>query len=157
MSIETIRKKAIDKVQLFLDMNNGDNKLQKKLGWGYYVVYRYLHPEEYFEEIVTFDDMVEAEAYLQSEINRIEEASASDLFLWEYDEHDDDEIEDLKQHMRPKEWDLPIRRGSCEKWGITLGLADAWTFVHTMPTEMALELFAQFFGCRTIPGYFEEH
>ena len=157
MDIEEIRQKAIDKVQLFLDMNNGDNDLQKKLGWGFYIVYRYLHPEEYFEEIVTVDDKAEAEAYLQSEIKRIGDKSASDTHVWEQFDLDDEELKVLKEHYQLKDWDLPIRRGVCEKGGITLGLADAWTFVHTMPTEMALELFAQFFGCRTIPGYYEEH
>ena len=159
MNIEEIKNKAIQKVQLFLDLNNGDNQLQKDLGWGFYIVYRYLHTEEYFEEIVTFDNSDEAEAYLQSEIDRMRKGHDQDSFLWEDDENDEDEIEDMKRdpYFQLKEWDLPIRREGFEKCGITMGLASAWDFVHTMPVEMALELFSQFFASQIIPGYFEEH
>ena len=153
MKTKDIRKKVIDKIQLFLDLNNGKNKLQKQLGWGPYVYYRYLHSEEYFEEMATFDNKEDAETFLQSEIKQIMNSSANDTYPWEENEVSEDAME----YFRLKEWDLPIRRYSCEKWSITLGLADAHTFVRTMPVEMALDLFEQFFYSRVIPGYYEEH
>ena len=111
MKIKEIKKKVIDKIQLFLDLNNGKNKLQKQLGWGPYVYYRYLHSEEYCEEMATFDNKEDAETFLHS----------------------------------------------CEKFSITFVLADAHTFVRSIPVEMALDLFEQFFYSRVIPGYYEEH
>ena len=157
MEIETVRQKANEKVQLFLDLNNRDNKLQQELGWGAYIVYRYLHTEEYFEEIVTFDDQEEAEAYLQSETRRIADESSSDAYPWEGEDLTDEDAESIKKHYQLKDWDLPIRRGACAQWGITFGLADAGEFIQAMPVDMALDLLVEFFYSALIPGYYEEH
>lgn len=159
MNIEEIKKKAIDKVQLFLDLNNGRSQLQKDLGWGGYIVYRFLHTEEYFEEIVTFNNKEEAEVYLQSEIDRMRKDHEQDTYLWEDDCYDEDEIEDMKQdpYLQLKEWDLPIRRESFEKWSMTMGFAYARDFVKAMPVELARDLLTQLFCSQIIPGFYEEH
>ena len=52
--LEEIKSLAVEKVQLFLDLSSYEHPHQQKLRWGPYIVYTYLHSEEYMEEIVTF-------------------------------------------------------------------------------------------------------
>lgn len=157
--IETIRKNAIDKVDVFLELANDDNPRQQELGWGPYVYYRFLHSEEYFEEIVTFADKEEAEAYLQSELEELEADAQPDDWTWLEDDlpEGSSDMQDEDDYLKIKSWDEKIRRGTDEYSHVTIGLADAEDFVHAMPVELALDLFSNMFYYRLIPGYYEEH
>ena len=151
--IENIKNQAINKVQLFVDLNNRENELQQKLGWGPYIVYTYLHTEEYLMEIVTFDDKEDAEAYLQIILD--DWASDPDRDNEPWDEEDSDD--DTKEYFRIKDWDLPIRRGIHRYTSRTVGLADPREFVEAMPTDFALNFLEGLFWSALVPGYYEEH
>ena len=151
--LEKIKSRAVDKVQLFLDLNNGDNVLQQKLRWGPYIVYTYLHSEEYLEEIVTFDDKDDAEAYLQTILEDWASDPNRDKNPWEDTEPDEKDIE----YFRIKDWDLPIRRGIHRYTSRTVGLADPKEFVEAMPTDFALNFLEGLFWSALVPGYYEEH
>lgn len=152
IDIQTIRSQAGEKVQLFLDLNNGDNAIQQRLGWGPYIVYTFLHSEEYFEEIVTFENKDEAETYLQSILDEWEADPERDKDPWDDEENDDED-----DYLSIKDWDEPIRRGTHRYASRTVGLADPEEFVKAMPTKMALALLENLFWSALIPGYFEEH
>ena len=156
MDKEKIQEKAIAKIDVFLELANEDNPRQQELGWGPYVYYRFLHTEEYFEEIVTFADKEEAEAYLQMEIQKILDDPDHARNPWDDDE--EGELgEDVSEYLRIKDWDLPIRRCEHRYNSTTIGLADAEDFVKTMPVSLAQDLFSSFFYYGLIPGYYEEH
>lgn len=150
---KTIKRQADDKVQLFLDLNNREHPLQQELKWGPYIVYTYLHSEEYMEEIVTFEDKNEAEAYLQSILNEWEQDPERNNDPWDDEEPDDEAME----YLRIKDWDAPIRRGIHRYACRTVGLADPEEFVKAMPTEFALNFLEGLFWSALIPGYYEEH
>lgn len=150
--LQTIKRQADDKIQLFLDLNNGDNALQQCLGWGPYIVYTFLHSEEYFEEIVTFEDKDEAEAYLHSILDEWEADPERDKDPW-----DDEEPDEEDDYLSIKDWDEPIRRGTHRYASRTVGLAEPEEFVKAMPTKMAREFLVNLFCSALIPGYYEEH
>ena len=151
--IQTIKKQAIDKVQLFLDLNNRENELQQKLGWGPYIVYTFLHTEGYLEEIVTFDDEDEAEAYVQTILDDWASDPDRDKDPWDEPEPD----EETMDYFRIKDWDKPIRRGTHRYSSRTVGIADPEEFVKAMPTDFALSFLEGLFWSALIPGYYEEH
>ena len=151
-SKEIIKNQAIEKVQLFLDLNNRENELQQELGWGPYIVYTYLHTEEYLEEIVTFEDKDDAEAYLQTILDDWASDPKRDDDPWDDEEPDDDE----KEYFRIKDWDAPIRRGTHRYSSRSVGLANPEEFVKAMPTDYALNFLEGLFWSALIPGYFEE-
>ncbi len=153
IDFEEIKSRAAEKVRLFLELNNREHPLQQELRWGPYVVYRYLHSEEYLEEVVTFEDKEEAEVYLQSILDEWAADPDRDNEPWG-DEEPDDEV---RAWSSIKAWDEPIRRGihrfNCE----TVGLANPKEFVNSMPTEFALMFLVGLFNSALIPGYYEEH
>lgn len=151
--LETIKNQAVDKVQLFLDLCNHEHPNQQKLRWGPYIVYTYLHSEEYMEEIVTFEDKDEAEAYLQSILDDWAADPERDPDPWD----DEEPSDQLRQYLSIKDWDEPIRRGTHRYASRTVGLAEPEEFVKAMPTKMALEFLENLFWSALIPGYFEEH
>ena len=151
--LEIIKRQADDKVQLFLDLNNREHPLQQELKWGPYIVYLYLHTEEYLEEIVTFEDKDEAEAYLQSILDGWEKDPTRDSDPW----GDEDPNDWEKEYLSIKSWDEPIRRGTHRYYCETVGLANPEEFVKAMPTKMAMNLMVELFYSSLIPGYFEEH
>lgn len=151
--IQTIKRQADDKVQLFLDLNNREHPLQQELKWGQYIVYLYLHSGEYLEEIVTFEDKDEAEAYLQSILDEWEKDPTRGSAPWGDKEPDDWE----KEHLSIKSWDEPIRRGTHRFYCETVGLAEPEEFVKAMPVQFALDFLVELFYSSLIPGYFEEH
>ena len=161
--ISKIREDACEKVQLFLDLHNGDDETWKRLRWGSFLVYTYLHTEEYLEEIVTFDDKNEAEAYLQSILDEWGEDPSrdEDPILYfngpdAYSELDEKDIEDLREYFRIKDWDGPIRRGTHLSASRTVGLANAYDFANVLPYEMLKDLFANLFTSNLVPGYYDE-
>lgn len=154
--IQTIREEACEKVQMFLDLNNLDNETWKRLRWGHIIVYTYFHSEDYLEEFVTFDNEEEAELYLQSILDE-----------WAMDPNRD--VDPLTQfpkgikldekdieYYRIKDWDKPIRRGVHLGASKTIGLANSWVFVNTLPIEMLRELTTRLFDSNVIPGYYDE-
>ena len=151
--LEKIKRQADDKVQLFLDLNNREHPLQQELKWGPYIVYTYLHSEEYMEEIVTFEDKDEAEAYVQTILDDWASDPDRDKDPWNEPEPD----EETMDYFRIKDWDKPIRRGTHRYSSRTVGIADPEEFVKAMPTKMALNFLVEMFYSSLIPGYYEEH
>lgn len=151
--LEKIKRQADEKIQLFLDFNNGEHPLQQELRWGPYIVYSYLHSEEYLEELVTFEDKDEAEAYLQSILNEWEQDPERNNDPWD-DNNPEDEV---KEYLSIKNWDEPIRRGAHRFASRTAGLASPEEFVKAMPTKMSLNFLVNLFYSCLIPGYYEEH
>ena len=151
-----IREDANDKVQVFLDLNNLNNETWKRLRWGHFIVYTYLHTEEYLEEMVTFDDEKEAELYLQSVLD--EWAADPDRDVDPLTQFADDlEPDDpFMEYLRIKDWDEPIRRGTHLNASRTIGLADARKFIDTLPLEMLKDMMEDFFYSNLIPGYYNE-
>ena len=166
-NIEEIIKRADDKIQLALDMNNGDYDLQKDLGWGTHIVYMFYHPDEYCEELVTFDDDEEAQAYLKHMLET--HCSDDEDKCWEEnmkyfidngmttEESEKDKEKFFAEFDRLSSWDLPMRKGQNRANGITVGYAEASDFVECLPEDKAKYFLQSFFWSFLIPGYYEEH
>ena len=163
-----ILKDADEKVQLFLDLHNLDNETWQRLRWGYYIVYTFYHPEGFFEELVTFADKEEAEAYLQTILDDWNKDPLRDVdptpalfevlgqqggYLDTLGIHD---IESVKEYHRIRDWDEPIRRGLNLNASRSVGLANSFDFVNALPIEMLKDLMIQFFDSNLIPGYYDE-
>ena len=167
-TIEEIFKRADAKIQLSIDLINGENELQNKLGWGPHIVYLFLQTEEYCEELVTFEDEEEAQEYLKHLLEKY--CVDDDDKCWEELYKEDiengyitaEESEELKERYfeefdRLSSWDLPMRKGQNKTRGYTVGYADPSDFVNNLPEDKAKYFLEGFFWSNLIPGYYEEH
>lgn len=165
---DAIIERAEAKIQLSIDLINGDNELQNKLGWGPHIVYLFLQTEEYCEELVTFEDEEEAQEYLKHLLEKY--CVDDDDKCWEEEykediengyttaeESDINKKEVFEEFDRLSSWDLPMRKGQNKTWGYTVGYANATDFVDCLPEDKAKYFLESFFWSNLIPGFYEEH
>ena len=164
MKIDKVLNRADERVRLMIDLNNKDNDLQKKLGWGQFIVYLFLHTEGYCEKLVTFEKEDEAQSYLDYLLSSYcvddDEATWDDEVQIDIDEGylitEESEAFKLKAFEdfdSSSSWDLPIRKGQNKTWGYSVGYAEASDFVECLPEDKAKYFLESFFWSNLIPGY----
>ena len=166
-TIEQIKSRVDEKIQLALDINNGDNELQQSLGWGMYIVYRYNHFEHECEEFVTFEDEEEARTYLENQVEEfctLDDVEEWDKKMKEWEdagtmtekESRSEMTERFSEFDEVSSWDLPIRKGRNRTYGITVGFAFVDDFIQCLDEQIAKYFLETIIGYSLVPGFIED-